>query len=62
MVIKWTNKFSNETGFVKKINKKAGYFENTFDESEAKSFTKTTGEKALNDLPVLCDDNTYELI
>jgi len=62
MVIRWTNKFSGETGFVKKINKKAGYFENTFVMEEAKSFTENTGKKALADLPVLCQDNTYELV
>ena len=36
--IKWTNKYSNETGFVKDINNKEKHFVNTFDEAEAKVF------------------------
>lgn len=37
-VIRWTNNFSGETGFVKKISKAKGYFENTFVKEEARKF------------------------
>ena len=41
-VIKWTNRMSREEGYVEKINKKEGYFENTFDKLAAKQY-KTEG-------------------
>ncbi|MDO4460764.1 MAG: hypothetical protein Q4C42_11930 [Clostridia bacterium] len=37
-VITWTNKFSQETGYVKKISKAKGFFENTFVKEEARKF------------------------
>lgn len=39
----WINKYSGEKGYVKSIQKKKGYFENTFDISEARKF-KSQGE------------------
>lgn len=36
--IMWTNKFSNETGFVKEIDSANKHFINTYEESEAKVF------------------------
>ena len=36
--LKWTNKYSCETGYVKKVSKVKGYFENTFDKAEAKKY------------------------
>lgn len=62
MKIKWTNKWSGETGFVKTVNTKKKYFENTYDVNDAKVFTKTTGNKALPKLDEYCADNTYELV
>ena len=62
MKIKWTNKWSGEVGFVKLINVKGRYFENTFDESEAKVFSKNTVKKALTQLNEFCDSNTYETV
>lgn len=38
-VIKWTNKYSNEEGFVKEIKLKKGYFINTFKKDEARVYT-----------------------
>ena len=38
MIIKWTNKFSGETGFVKSINKKEKHFDNTFNKAEARRY------------------------
>ena len=50
-VIKWTNRFSQETGYVKSISKKAGHFVNTYEETEAKTYARqTTAEKAVRDL------------
>ena len=38
MKIRWTNKYSNETGFVKTVSKAKNCFINTFDVSEARVF------------------------
>ena len=60
MVIKWTNKCSGEQGFVKNINHKAGYFENTFDQSKARNYSSSRIGKVIKDLEQMCDLNTYE--
>ncbi len=64
-VVAWTNKFSSETGFVKTISKKKGYFENTFVKEEARKFRsekeamnavaqlKELGEDEKNDFTVV---------
>lgn len=39
--IKWTNKYSNETGFVMSIDNKNKHFVNTFNEDEAKVFANS---------------------
>lgn len=38
MVIKWTNRISRETGYVKQVDTKNKCFENTFDRTEAKVY------------------------
>lgn len=38
VVLKWQNKFSGEQGFVKTVSRAKGYFMNTYDPSEAKSY------------------------
>lgn len=62
MKIKWTNKWSGEVGYVKKVNTKSKYFENTFDINEAKVFTKSSATKALPKLESYCNDNNYEVV
>lgn len=64
MIIRWTNKYSGEQGFVKKLNHKEGYFENTFDPSEALSVSAKKGVAArtITLLDKYCSDNTYEAI
>lgn len=62
MKIRWTNKWSGEVGFVKTIHVKDKYFENTFDESEAKVFTDKAIAKALARLNEYCTDNIYETV
>lgn len=48
-IIKWTNKYSNEEGYVKVINRKDGYFENTYEKENAFHFkTKGNATKAMN--------------
>ena len=64
-IIKWENKFSAETGLVKKINKNKGYFENTYSVDEAKCFkTKKGAENAIETLKDLKDaeNNTYCIV
>lgn len=62
MKIKWTNKWSGDTGFVKSINSKKKEFENTFNESEAKVFSKNVITRTIKQLDSYCDWNTYEAV
>lgn len=62
MKIKWTNKWSGDTGFVKSINSKKKEFENTFNESEAKVFNKSAITRTIKQLDAYCDWNTYEAV
>ncbi len=39
-IIQWTNRFSNEQGFVKSVKKADGHFVSTNDISEAKSYKR----------------------
>ena len=61
MKIQWKNKWSGETGFVKKVHTKEGYFENTFDKSEAKIFSPRLVKKMVENLEKFCPDNTYTI-
>ena len=61
MKIKWTNKWSKEQGYVKVINKKGGYFENTFDVSEAKNFSSKSISNTLSWLNEHESNNTYDI-
>ena len=36
--IKWINKFSNEEGYVSKVMKTKGYFENSYEQKDAKKY------------------------
>ena len=60
MKIQWTNKFSGEQGFVKKLHQKEKYFENTFEETEAKSFSEKTIKRTITLLDSYCPDNIYQ--
>ena len=37
-ILKWENKFSKETGYVKTVSVAKGYFVNTYDKEEAKAY------------------------
>ncbi len=39
VIIQWENKYSKETGYVGKINKKEGYFENAENRDGARTST-----------------------
>lgn len=38
MIIKWTNRYSGETGYIKDIDYKNRHFNNTFEYEEAKKY------------------------
>ena len=62
MIIKWTNRFSGEVGYVKALNYRERYFENTWDQREAKIFSKDTVAQALEVLSDYCPQNIYEAV
>ena len=64
MKIRWENKYSKETGFVKKLNHKDGYFESTFSEEEAMEISdrQDIADKTVALLNEWCGQNTYTLI
>ena len=64
-VIKWTNKFSNEEGYVKSVKKTDGHFVNTFDIDEAKIFSRQSDVvRAMNTLEAIgeTENNVFEII
>ncbi|MBQ9030528.1 MAG: hypothetical protein IJ106_03630 [Parasporobacterium sp.] len=64
-VIKWTNKFSKEEGYVKGIVRAEGHFENTYDAAEAKTFSRACDvSRAMNTLEAIgeCENNEFEVV
>ena len=64
-VIKWTNKFSNESGYVMSVKKADGYFVNTFDIAEAKTFSRPSDvARAMNLLESFgeFENNDFEVV
>ncbi len=64
-VIKWTNKYSGETGYVMTVKKADGHFNNTFDAAEAKTFSRQADiTKAMNLLEAMgeTENNTFEAV
>ena len=45
MIIRWTNNYSNEQGYVKSIDTKEKHFVNTFDAAEAKVYKTESSAK-----------------
>lgn len=65
MKIRWINKYSNETGYVKSIDYKNKHFNNTFNENEAKNFSSETNvNKAIAKLNEYGegDNNYFEIV
>ncbi len=63
--IKWANKFSKEEGYVGKVLKTKGYFENTYDKEEAKKYRRLS--EAEKDIGILNemgegDNNDFTVI
>lgn len=63
--LKWTNKFSGETGFVKNVSSKENCFHNTFDEAEAKRYNSASIARRM--ITTLCsmgegDNNDFDVI
>lgn len=65
MKIRWTNKFSQETGFVKTVSKAKNCFINTFDESEARVFkSEKDAQKAIATLTEMgeAENNVFDVV
>ena len=62
-IVKWTNKYSGETGFVAKVCK--DHFENTYDADGARKFTSAKqAEKAVTSFSEMgeAENNSFETI
>ena len=57
--IQWTNKWSGEKGFVKCLNRKEGFFENTFNKEDAKLFAVSALTQTINLLNKFEPNNEY---
>ena len=64
VIIKWTNKYSNETGYVASLSTKNKCFYNTFDKNEAKQYSEKSVTSLMNKLASFneTDDNIFEVI
>ena len=60
--IRWVNKLSRETGWVKDVHNKEKYFENTFDETGAKLYDRRGAVAVVSALNKYCDWNDYEIV
>lgn len=62
-ILKWTNKFSGETGYVLNVRKNDGHFINTYDAAEAKRYARQCDlTRAMNLLAACgeCENNYFE--
>jgi hypothetical protein len=64
VILKWTNKFSHEEGFVKSVSDKEKHFINTYDCSEAKQYSEKNVDKVLKKLESYgeANNNDFEII
>lgn len=65
VIIKWTNKFSGEVGYVKQLRSKDKCFENTYEKSEAKRYASMSAANGvLTKLASYGEDenNDFEII
>ena len=62
--IKWTNKYSNETGYVAALSTKEKCFINTFNEGEAKEYSEKAVKGIMTKLDNFheTDNNIFEVI
>lgn len=64
-ILKWTNKYSNETGYVESISAKDKHFVNTFDKSNAKVYNSSSvARRMVSSLQSYgeADNNIFEII
>lgn len=64
-ILKWTNKYSGETGYVESISSKEGHFNNTFDEKSAKKYnSESIAKRMITALKGMgeADNNHFEAI
>lgn len=64
-IIKWTNKFSGEQGYVQSVVKAEGHFVNTYDAAEAKVYKRQSDvTRALNTLAEIGEgeNNNFEVL
>ena len=62
--VKWTNIYSNESGYVGSVSKKKGYFVNAPEKSDAKTYvSEKTAEKDISLLAELGEatNNRFEI-
>ena len=63
-IIKWTNKFSGETGYIASVSTKNKGFVNTFEKSEAKVYSDKYVKNVLNKMEEYgeTENNDFEVI
>lgn len=65
VVIKWTNNFSGEQGFVESIDTKEKHFNNTFEMQNAKQYKTESNAKGMISKLISYgegDNNTFEIV
>jgi hypothetical protein len=65
VIIKWTNKFSNESGFVESVDTKAKHFNNTFEYNQAKKYKSDSVARGMISKLVSYgegDNNDFEIL
>ena len=64
VIIKWTNKYSQETGYVASLSTKNECFYSTTEKSEAKQYSEKSVTSLMNKLESYheTDNNTFEVI
>ncbi len=64
VIIKWINKFSNETGYIASLSTKNECFINTFEQEEAKKYSEKSVTGIMKKLESYheTDNNNFEVI
>lgn len=64
-ILKWTNKYSGETGYVESVSTKEKHFNNTFEKESAKTYkTESAAKKIIASLTAMgeADNNDFEVM
>ena len=64
VIIKWTNKYSNETGYIASLSTKNNCFVNTFEQDNAKRYSEKSVPGIMKKLEAYheTDNNDFEVI